>query len=77
MHIEHQFPNISSVLSKNFNFTAKQKIICYSIKVGMSLKQTAKLMGTSIYAVKQGRSRVWKKSQFSSYAEFKNYIMSI
>lgn len=77
MNIENQFPNLSANLSKNLDFTAKQKIICYSIKVGMSLKQTANLMGTSIYAIKQARGRIWKKSKFSSYDEFKSYVLSL
>jgi len=71
---EQKNPEFVLKLAKDFKLTEKQKVICYSIKNGISIHDTAQLLGTTKFAIKKARNRIWKQLNFESYDAFKQYI---
>jgi len=76
-HVEQTQGNFAESIQKKIQLTEKQKVICYSIRTGMSLKDTAELMGTSTYAVKKARGRICKHFGYSRYNDFKQFLYKI
>jgi len=74
---EQKNPEFALKLANDYKLTEKQKVICYSIRNGISIHDTAHLFGTTKFAIKKARNRIWKQLEFGSYDDFKEYLLDL
>ncbi len=76
--VESQYPRMTAQLLEIYpDFTPNDIRHCLMIKLGLSLKETARLLNITVAAVKSARGRMRKKMDIDSNASLKRHLNSL